>query len=215
QPPDPLAEWQSDPFAIAERDGFLFGRGVADNKGNLLARLQSIETYLEVVGSLPLRIRFLFEGEEEIGSQHLGRFVERHRDRLNADGCSWEAGYKDADGRHVVSLGLKGIAYFELRVRGTSADAHSSFATILPNAAWRLVWALSTLKSADDRILVDGLMERVAPVTDDDRKLLSTLPFDEAGWKRTWGVPELVGGAGLDLKIKHFLMPTCTICGLT
>ena len=126
QPPDPLDEWRSDPFALTERDGALVGRGVADNKGNLLARLQSIETYVETVGSLPLRVRFLFEGEEEVGSEHLAAFVARHRDRLGADGCIWEAGYKDADGRHVVSLGLKGIAYFDLRVRGTSSDAFCS-----------------------------------------------------------------------------------------
>ena len=215
QPPDPLDEWRSDPFALTERDGALFGRGVADNKGNLLARVQALETYLETVGSLPLRVRFLFEGEEEIGSEHLAAFVSRHRDRLQADGCIWEAGYRDPDGRHVVSLGLKGIAYFDLHVRGTASDAHSSFATVLPNAAWRLVWALSTLKSTDDEILVDGLMEHVAPVTEGDRRLLDALPFDEAGWRRTWQVRALLGGSGLARKIKHFLMPTCTICGIS
>ncbi len=215
QPPDPLEEWTSPPFELAARDGHLYGRGVADNKGNLLARLQAIECYREAIGELPLRVRFLFEGEEEIGSSHLRAFVEAYRERLVADGCIWEAGYKDAGGRHVVSLGLKGIAYFELRVRGTKSDAHSSFATVLPNAAWRLVWALATLKGPDERILVDGLMEEVAPVTDADRALLERIPFDEAAWQRSWGVRELLGTAGIERKIRHFHQPTCTICGVT
>ncbi len=214
QPPDPLEEWTAPPFELAERDGYLFGRGVADNKGNLLARLQAIECYREAVGELPLRVRFLFEGEEEIGSSHLHAFVNAHRERLAADGCIWEAGYKDAGGRHVISLGLKGIAYFELRARGTKSDAHSSYATVLPNAAWRLVWALATLKGPDERVLVDGLMDEVAPVTDADRALLERIPFDEAAWRSTWGVHELVGGSGIELKVRHFLQPTCTICGL-
>jgi acetylornithine deacetylase/succinyl-diaminopimelate desuccinylase-like protein len=214
QPADPVDEWSSDPFTLSERDGLLYGRGVADNKGNLLARLQALETYRETTGELPLRVRLLFEGEEEVGSEHLASFVARHGERLRADGCIWEAGYKDGAGRHVISLGLKGIAYFDVRVRGTGSDAHSSFATVLPNAAWRLVWALATLKSADDRILVDALMDHVAPVTDSDRRVLDELPFDEARWRSDWGVDELIGGGGMDLKIKHFLMPTCTICGL-
>ncbi len=215
QPPDPLDEWTTPPFELAEREGYLYGRGVADNKGNLLARLQAIECYRAARGELPLRVRFLFEGEEEIGSSHLHAFVEANRARLMADGCIWEAGYKDAGGRHVVSLGLKGIAYFELRVRGTRSDAHSSYATVLPNAAWRLVWALATLKGPDERILIDGLMDEVAPVTEADRALLERLPFDEAGWTWTWGVRELVGPPGIARKIKHFLEPTCTICGIT
>jgi acetylornithine deacetylase/succinyl-diaminopimelate desuccinylase-like protein len=216
QPPEPLDEWQSPPFELTERDGFLFGRGVADNKGNLLARLQAIETYRETVGDLPLRIRFVYEGEEEIGSEHLAAFTDRHRERLMADGCIWEAGYKDAAGRPVISLGLKGIAYFELRVRSLAADAHSSYGTILPNPAWRLVWALSTLKTPDGAIAVDGLMEEVAPLTESDRALLERLPMDEEGMKRTHGVREFVGGiSGTALKARHFFGPTCTICGLT
>jgi ABC-type uncharacterized transport system YnjBCD ATPase subunit len=94
--------------------------------------------------------------EEEIGSEHLAAFVARHADRLRADGCVWEAGYKDAAGRPTISLGLKGICYVELRVRAAKKDAHSSLGAIVPNAAWRLVWALATLKDERDRITVDG-----------------------------------------------------------
>jgi acetylornithine deacetylase/succinyl-diaminopimelate desuccinylase-like protein len=216
QPPDPLDEWQTPPFEPTERDGYLYGRGVSDNKGNLMARLQAIEIYREAVGELPLRIRVLYEGEEEIGSPHLGAFVDWFGDRLRADGCIWEAGYKDAAGRPTISLGLKGIAYFDLRVRAVKKDAHSSLATILPNAAWRLVWALATLKNERDEILVDGLMGRVRKPDRKDLALLASLPYDEDEMMKIHGVKAFVRGlSGTDLKVKHFLEPTCTICGLS
>ena len=216
QPPDPLDEWKTPPFEPVERDGKLFGRGVSDNKGNLMARLQAIEAYRATVGELPLRVRVLYEGEEEIGSEHLGDFVRENADRLRADGCIWEAGYKDAGGRPTISLGLKGIAYFELRVRGPKSDVHSSQATIIPNPAWRLVWALSTLKDAEDRITIDGLMDHVRKPTADEIALLERLPYDEAETKRIHGIDTFVRGlTGTPMKLKHFFEPTCTICGLT
>ena len=216
QPPDPLDEWETPPFEPTERDGFLYGRGVSDNKGNLLARLQAIELYRETVGELPLRLRVLYEGEEEIGSPHLAAFVSKFGDHLGADGCIWEAGYKDAAGRPTISLGLKGIAYFDLRVRGTAKDAHSSLATILPNAAWQLVWALSTLKNERDEIVIDRLMDHVRKPSAADLVLLEKMPFDEDGTKRIHGVRSFVRGlSGTAMKVKHFLEPTCTICGLT
>ena len=216
QPPDPLNEWQTPPFEPTERDGMLFARGVSDNKGNLMARLQAIESYRDTIGELPLRVRVLYEGEEEIGSEHLAAFVAKYGDRLRSDGCIWEAGYKDAAGRPTISLGLKGIAYFELRVRGPKQDVHSSQATIIPNPAWRLVWALATLKDANDRITIDGLWDHVRPATEGDVALLERLPFDEDGIRRIHGIDSFVRGlSGTPLKLKHFFEPTCTICGLT
>ena len=215
QPPDPLDEWATPPFEPTERDGFLYGRGVSDNKGNLMARLQAIDAYRATMGELPLRIRVLYEGEEESGSAHLAAFVARHGERLRADGCIWEAGYKDAAGRPTISCGLKGIAYVELRVRGANKDAHSSLATIVPNPAWRLVWALATLKNDADQITIDGFMDAVRPPTAADRALLEALPFDEQGMLRIHGITRFVRGLrGYELKKKHFLEPTCTICGI-
>ena len=215
QPPDPLDEWETPPFEPTERDGFLYGRGVSDNKGNLMARLQAIDAYRATMGELPLRIRVLYEGEEESGSAHLAAFVARHGERLRADGCIWEAGYKDAAGRPTISCGLKGIAYLELRVRGANKDAHSSLATIVPNPAWRLVWALATLKNDADQITIDGFMDAVRPPTAADRALLEALPFDEQGMLRIHGITRFVRGLrGYELKKKHFLEPTCTICGI-
>ncbi len=216
QPPDPLDEWRTPPFEPTLRDGFLFGRGTSDNKGNLMARLQAVEAYKATVGPLPLRIRILFEGEEEIGSEHLADFVRVHGDKLAADGCIWEAGYKDAAGRPTVSLGLKGICYVDLRVRGTRLDAHSSVGGIVPNAAWRLTWALASLKNERGEITVDGLRKHVREPSVADLALLEALPFDEEGWKRLHGIDAFVGGAtGVALKRAYFLEPTCTICGLS
>ena len=216
QPPDPLDEWETDPFAPTERDGKLFGRGVSDNKGNLMARLQAIEAYRATIGELPLRVRVLYEGEEEIGSEHLAAFVAAHGERLKADGCIWEAGYKDAAGRPTISLGLKGIAYFELRARGPKSDVHSSQATVIPNPAWRLVWALATLKDDEDRITIDGLADHVRRPSAADLALLERLPYDEEETKRIHGIARFIRGlTGTPLKVKHFFEPTCTICGLT
>jgi acetylornithine deacetylase/succinyl-diaminopimelate desuccinylase-like protein len=216
QPPDPLEEWVTPPFEPVERDGYLFGRGVSDNKGNLIARLQAIETYREVFGELPLRLRLLYDGEEEVGSPHLQAFVDAFGDRLRADGCIWEAGYKDAAGRQVVSFGVKGIAYFDVRVRSITKDAHSSVGTIIPNAAWRLIWALGTIKNERCEITVDGFMDQVDEPTAADLELLERVPYDEEGMKRIHGISHFVAGAsGLDLKRRHFFGPTATVCGLT
>ena len=153
---------------------------------------------------------------EPDGSAHLHEFARTHAEQLRADGCIWEAGYKDAAGRPTVNLGLKGICYVDLVVRGTKLDAHSSVGGIVPNAAWRLTWALASLKNERDEITVDGLMDHVRAPSASDLAVLERLPFDEAGWKRIHGIDGFVGGlSGTALKQRYFLEPTCTICGLS
>jgi acetylornithine deacetylase/succinyl-diaminopimelate desuccinylase-like protein len=162
-----------------------------------------------------LRLRFLVEGEEEVGSPHLGTFARQHPDLLRAGGCLWETGDKDTARRFVLTLGIKGICYVELTARTAASDLHSMWGGVVPNAAWRLVWALNTLKDADDRIVVDGLMDHVRPPTEKERAHLSTLPFDEAQIKKDFGFAGFVRDlGGVDLLVKHFYEPTCTICGL-
>jgi len=215
QPPDPLGEWESPPFEPAIRSGQFFARGVADDKGDLLCRLQAIEAYQKAVGPLPFRVRFIIEGEEEVGSPHLEAFAATYPDLLRADGCLWETGNKDEARRPTLALGVKGICYVMLAVRTAPSDLHSSMGGIVPNAAWRLVWALNSLKGADGRILVDGLMEQVRPPTKAELAQLATIPFDEAKVKAELGFADFVDGlSGLDLLVKHYYQPTCTICGL-
>jgi len=215
QPPDPLDEWESPPFEPEVRDGRFYARGVADDKGDLLCRLQAIEAYQATLGPLPLRIKFIIEGEEEVGSPHLDAFAEQHPDLLKADGCLWETGNKDVTRRTVITLGVKGICYVELTVETAIRDLHSAWGGVIPNAAWRLVWALDSLKDDTDHILVDGLMDHVRPPTKDELARLAALPFDEVQTRESLGFSDYVGGlGGVDLLVKHFYQPTCTICGL-
>jgi len=215
QPPDPLDLWESGPFDPQIRAGRLYARGVADDKGDLMARIQAVEAYQATTKGLPLRIRWFIEGEEEIGSPHLASFAAAHADLLAADGCLWESGHKDDSGRPVISLGVKGIMYLELHAHGASSDLHSSLATIVPNPAWRLVWALSTLKDERDNILVDGLMEHVKGPTAAELEMLAAIPFEEDKTRAALGIPAFIRGlTGLEALKKHLYEPTCTICGL-
>lgn len=216
QPPEPLDEWESDPFEPAIREGFLYARGVADNKGDLVSRLQAIEAYERTMGELPLKLKFVYEGEEEIGSPHLAQFVGENKELLlGADGCLWEGGGKDLAGRPVIYLGLKGITYVELRAKGASRDLHSSWAPLVPNPAWRLVWALNTLKDEEDRIAVDGLMEHVVEPPSDEMELLREIPFEEEEIREDLALPEFLGGLeGMDALKRYLYSPTCTICGM-
>ena len=216
QPPEPLELWDSDPFAAEIRDGRIWARGVADNKGNLVARLCAVQAYLAVRGQLPLNVKFIFEGEEEIGSPNLPAFAQAHTDLIQADGCIWEAGYKDERGRPTISLGAKGILYVELSVTGAKSDLHSSAATIVPNPIWRLVWALSTLKGPDERIRIPGFYDPVRDPTPAEIKALERLDFDETARLERLGLPQFLGGlTGIPLLIKHLFQPTCNICGIT
>lgn len=214
QPPDPLEEWESPPFEPTIREAKFYARGAADNKGNLMARIQAIEAYRAAFGELPLRIKFVVEGEEEVGSPHLTSFAAAHQAILAADGCLWESGGKDEAERFVLYLGLKGIAYLELRARGAKSDLHSSIATIVPNPAWRLVWALSTLKDEDDHITIDGFMDHVVEPSAADMDILEAIPFEEEKVKERLGIPEFIRGlSGVAALKKHLYEPTCTICG--
>ncbi|UFJ42606.1 M20/M25/M40 family metallo-hydrolase [Brevibacillus humidisoli] len=214
QPEDPLELWDSPPFAAEIRDGYIYARGVADNKGNLIARLAAVDALLNVRGRLPLRVKFIVEGEEEIGSVHLPEFVEMSRDLLQADGCLWEFGYKNADGRPQVSLGVKGMCYVELICRGANTDLHSANAAIIENPAWRLVWALSTLKTPDERVSIAGFYDKVRPLADDDRIVLEQMIYNEEHTLEKLDLCSfLLQLSGLPLKEKLIFQPTCTICG--
>jgi acetylornithine deacetylase/succinyl-diaminopimelate desuccinylase-like protein len=214
QPPDPLDLWESPPFDAQIREGKLYARGVADNKGDFLARVQAIETYLATIGGLPLKIKWFLEGEEEVGSPHMASFAAEHAALLTADACLWESGGKDDSDRLTISLGLKGIMYLELRAYGAKSDLHSSLATIVPNPAWRLVWALSTLKDENDNILVDGLMDHVAEPTAAEIEMLAAIPFEEEKMRARFGIHSFIRAlTGIEALKKHLYEPTCTICG--
>lgn len=215
QPADPLNEWTSDPWSGEIRDGKIFARGVADNKGNIAARFAAIDAWQKVHGELPLKLKFIIEGEEEIGSPHLQNFIDDHNDLVQADACIWEFGGRDVDGRPQIHLGLKGICYVELRAKGARTDWHSASATSVPNPAWRLVWALATLKGEDDRITIPGFYDKVKAPTEAELEAMRNLPNTEKERLDDLEIDGFINDlTGLDLTLKDLFEPTCTISGL-
>lgn len=216
QPPEPLEKWHTDPFKATIVDGKLFARGSADNKGSMLSRYCAIDAYQKVYGKLPVNIRFLTEGGEEIGSPGLMDFIKEHPDRVAADGIIWEGGSKDInDGPLQVALGIKGLCYVELRCHGAKNDMHSMNAAIVESPVWRLVWALSTLKDPQEHITIEGFNEAVVPPTKGDEEALASMHFDEKGMLEAIGMDHFVGGlTGMALKEKFLYQPALNICGI-
>lgn len=215
QPTDPLDAWDSDPFAADVRDGVLYARGVADNKGNIVARMAAVDAYVRAHGQLPERVKFIIEGEEEIGSPHLEQFAEENQELIAADGCIWEAGYSDPQGRQEVYLGVKGILYVELTTEQANVDLHSMWASIVPSAPWRLLHALRAIKDEQDHITVDGFYDRVQSPAEADLEALQQMPFDEGEWRRQLGLNAFVNElSGQPLLRKHIFQPTANICGM-
>ncbi len=215
QPPEPVELWSSPPFEPTIYEGNLRARGVSDNKGDIVARLLAIRAYQRVRGKPPISVKFLIEGEEEIGSPNIAAFVERNRQLLEADACIWECGGVNWRNEPVVSLGLKGILYVQLEVRGASQDVHSSMATVVPNPAWRLVWALSSLKDMEETIHIEGFYDRVLPPNQQEIDAINAMPLDEEETRQSLGLERFVKGVtGFNYKSRHVLEPTCNICGL-
>lgn len=218
QPPEPLDLWDTPPFQPTIRDGKLYARGVSDDKGHILCRLAAIDALLEAEGELPCRIKFVIEGEEETSSASLTHFVRSHKELLAADACLWEFGGVNEDGTPMQYAGLRGIAYVELSVETASLDAHSGLGgSIFPNAAWRLVWALASLKGPDERIRIPGFYDKALPPSARDLALLAQLPDESEMLKKRYGLEGFIKGltGGVELLTEEVFTPTCTICGLT
>ena len=218
QPPEPLELWETPPFEPVIRDGKLYARGVADDKGHIMSRLAAIDAILSVDGTLPCTIKFVIEGEEEMGSPSLPHFVEAHARELSADACIWESGSVNFRGQPTMNLGMRGIFYVELSVECLSQDVHSGLGgSIMPNAAWRLVWALNTLKGPDEHILIpDWYADAKAP-TERDMELLARQPDSAPDMIQRYGVKGFLKGMqpGVELRREAVFAPTCTICGIT
>lgn len=218
QPPEPLDLWTSPPFEPQERDGKVFGRGISDDKGHFTSRLLAIDALLHENEELPCNIKFILEGEEEIGSVHLPEFIKNHQDLLSADACIWEFGGVDHRDVPMQYLGLRGICYVELSVTTAQMDVHSGLGgSIFPNAAWRLVWALNSLKDSQEKILLPGFYDDVVPPTTRDIAMLAALPPVAEEYRSRYGINEFLKDYPDEtaLKLASVFEPTCTICGLT
>ncbi|MFQ5401402.1 MAG: M20/M25/M40 family metallo-hydrolase [Anaerolineae bacterium] len=218
QPPEPLELWESPPFELTRRGDKVYARGVSDDKGHIIARLAAVAAVRAAMGELPCRVKFVIEGEEEIGSSHMPAFVSRHKEKLAADACIWEFGGVDHEGAPAQALGMRGICYVELSVQTASIDAHSGLGgSIFPNAAWRLTWALSTLKDRDEHILIPGFYDNVESPSQRDMELLRQIPDNSAELKQLYQLDGFLRGlaGGVELRRVAVFEPTCTICGLT
>lgn len=214
QPVDPIDLWQTDPFEPVVKDDRFYARGAGDTKGNIVAQIAAVRAFLEVEGRLPVNLKFVIEGEEEVGSRHFRSFVEANRETLKADGCTIEGGDHTVTGRIQVQLGCKGTQYVELVARTAKVDQHSSWAPLVPNAAWRLIHALNTMRDEEGRVLIKGFTEGARKPTPKEISYMRKNSFNPRDLRDAFGTTEILGG--LDkYKALHRLLytPTCTICG--
>lgn len=218
QPPEPLDLWETPPFTLTRVGDTLRARGVSDDKGQLITRMAAAAAVRDVLGELPLRLKFMVEGEEEVGSPNIPGAISMYKDKLAADGCIWEFGGVDYSGRPEQTLGMRGLCYVELAVETAALDCHSGLGgSLIPNAAWRLVWALSTIKDVDERICIPGFYRNALPATERDLAYLAAQPDESVNLLETYGVDAFLGGmtGGTELRRAAVFEPTATINGLT
>ncbi|HET9920401.1 MAG TPA: M20/M25/M40 family metallo-hydrolase [Ktedonobacteraceae bacterium] len=215
QPAEPLELWQSPAFEPTIRDGKLYARGSSDNKGEIAARLAAIRALRATIGELPITLRWIIEGEEEVGSPHFGAIAEKYAPLLQADACFWEGENFGPTGRPELLLGTKGLLYVQLDVQGAGTDAHSGSAPILPSAAWRLVQALASLKTPDGRVLIPGFYDDVLPPSEAQLAAIADQPNMDAELREAYKVDHFVDNlSGAALRERQMFTPTCNIAGL-
>jgi acetylornithine deacetylase/succinyl-diaminopimelate desuccinylase-like protein len=195
QPEDPVALWTSPPFEGTVRDGKIYGRGSVDDKGQVLMHLAAVEAHLRVRGKLPLNVKIVVEGEEEIGSPSFEAFLARERERLACDVVVVSDTAVFAEDVPSLTVSLRGLVHWELTVRGPATDLHSGYyGGLVVNPIEALARMLATLREPDGRIAAPGFYDGVAELGPAERVELAALPFDEAAQARELGVPELAGG---------------------
>ncbi len=218
QPPDPVDLWDHDPFGAEIADGKIYARGSIDDKGNFMTAVHAVKAYRDRGKELPLNIIFLIEGEEEIGSPSLADFMKGHTDILKADAlinfddCVQPDG---GTGRPKVVTGEKGNFYVEMTC-SIDREFHSMMAPIIKNPAWRLIWALSTIKDENERITIDNFYDTIIENTPEEHRLVEKMTeyWDENAWKNASGQEEyLCGAKGADALKRLYFEPTANICG--
>jgi len=215
QPAEPLDLWRSPPFEPTVRDGKLYARGVSDNKGEIATRLAAVRALRGARGELPITLRWIIEGEEEVGSPHFAAIAERYAELLRADGCLWEGSGFDVKGRPVLVLGTKGLLYVQLDVQGAGRDAHSGAAPVLPSAAWRLVQALASLRTPDGWVRIRGFYDAVRLATAAELEALADQTDMEEELREAFQVEQFVDGlTGVALRERQAFSPTSNIAGL-
>ncbi len=215
QPPDPLAEWTTPPFQPTLRDGRLYARGADDMKGNLLLPILACEAWLRETGEVPVNVKVLLEGEEEIGSPHFGDVLGAHRDLLACDHAICADGSQLAEDMPTVGVGTRGIVSAEIHVRTADTDLHSGLAGgLAPNPIHVLANLLATMISADGRITVEGFCDEVAPPTEAERAAIAAVPDESGLLAERAGLRGLVGEPGYSPQERNVARPTLEVNGI-
>jgi acetylornithine deacetylase/succinyl-diaminopimelate desuccinylase-like protein len=215
QPVDPLNLWTSPPFEATIRDGEIFARGAADDKGQVFMHVKAVEAFLKNGGQLPLNIKFFIEGEEEVGSTHLDDFIRSHKQDLAADVVVISDSPMFDRGIPSICYGLRGLAYFQIDLRGTKSDLHSgSFGGAVANPAYVLAAVLAQMKDRGGRIKIPGFYDDVRALSEAERAEWKKLPFNETKYRKELGAPKLFGESGYSTLERVWARPTFEVNGL-
>ena len=216
QPADPLEKWISPPFEPTRRDGNLYARGAADDKGQMLTHLFSAEAWIKAEGRLPINLKYIIEGEEEVGSGSLETFIAENADRLACDCVVISDSAKFAPDQPAITYGLRGIAYYELRLTGPNRDLHSgSFGGSVTNPGNTIAQMLAALIDGRGRIQVPGFYDDVIPLSPRERQEFAALPFADDDYHRELGVSGSTGEEGFSVLERRWARPTFDVCGLS
>jgi succinyl-diaminopimelate desuccinylase len=216
QPPEPLDEWISPAFEPTVRNGNVYARGATDDKGQMLTHVKGAEAWIKSGNKLPVQLKFLIEGEEEVGSEHLGPYVKANREKLACDAVVISDCSQFAPGVPAITYGLRGIAYYQLRLQGPKQDLHSgTFGGAITNPANALVKMLASLVDKDGRIQVPGFYDDVEALSDREREEYKALPLTDGQFMDSVGVKGMFGEAGFSATERRWARPTCDINGLT
>jgi acetylornithine deacetylase/succinyl-diaminopimelate desuccinylase-like protein len=215
QPPEPLDEWDTPPFEPSVRDGRLYGRGSVDDKGQAFLHLKAVEAHLKGRGSLPVNVVFVVEGEEEVGSPNLEVVLAEQRERLRCDAVVISDSSMFAPGLPSITVGLRGLAYFELRVRGPASDLHSgSYGGAVVNPATALARILASLHDDSGRVSIPGFYDAVRELSTEERASIRALPFSEEEYREEVGASGLGGEEGYSVLERLWARPTLDVNGL-
>ena len=215
QPVDPIDLWQSPPFEATIRDGEIYARGSADDKGQVFMHFKAVEAHLKQNGKLPVNMKIILEGEEEVGSVNLDNFIRDHKSDLGADVVVISDSPMFARGVPSICYGLRGLVYTQIDLRGSSTDLHSgSFGGAVANPAFVLSQMLSQMKDRGGRIKIPGFYDDVVPLSEEERKAWASLPFNEKKFKKDFGIPKVTGETGYTTLERTWARPTFEINGL-
>jgi acetylornithine deacetylase/succinyl-diaminopimelate desuccinylase-like protein len=215
QPVDPLNLWQSPPFEATIRDGEIYARGSADDKGQVFMHFKAVEAHMKQNGRLPMNIKFILEGEEEVGSAHLDDFIRAHKDELAANVVVISDSPMFARGVPSMCYGLRGLVYFQVDLRGSSTDLHSgSFGGAVANPAFVLAQMLAQMKDRGGRIKIPGFYDDVVALQEEERQAWASLPFNERQYKKDFGIPKVFGESGYTTLERTWARPTFEVNGL-